>query len=97
MFPLPSFCRKPLRKIFLKCLLKGNFYSYIFNIQEVRNIRKSFEMIYFNYRHFQTIQTILKHKLCVNIHDWSLCVNIIFGDIFQKIFQFMCIYSMIRP
>jgi hypothetical protein len=49
-------------------------------------------MIYFNYRHFQTIQTILKHKLCVNIHDWSLCVNIIFGDIFQKIFQFMCIY-----
>ena len=54
-------------------------------------------MIYFNYRHFQTIQTILKHKLCVNIHDWSLCVNIIFGDIFQKIFQFMCIYSMIRP
>jgi len=69
-------------------LIKGNiifiYIEYIFNIQEVRNIRKSFEMIYFNYRHFQTIQTILKHKLCVNIHDWSLCVNIIFGDIFQK-------------
>ena len=43
-------------------------------------------------RNFQTIQTILIQKLCVNIHDWSLCVNIIFGDIFQKIFQFMCIY-----